>query len=433
MVTQNILTQERKSKIRWFVAVSTLPLLGVVTAFGIVPQSMIELSPAQTVSTEITLPQAESLGVSTAPFWRTARMLRSDTVDDLLAKLNVHDEAASAFLRHGSSTNEFRKYAPGKSIQAETQADGTLIALRFPGNNGMQIAIERDGDSFKVSNQPAHQIERRAVMRTGVIKSSLFAATDEADLPDAIASQMADIFGGDIDFHRDLARGDKFSVIYEMIYSNGELIKTGRILAAEFINQGTPYRAVYFQTDSAHGDYYTPEGKSVHKAFLRSPLEFSRISSGFSSARLHPVLNKVRAHKGVDYAAPTGTKVKSTANGVVSIIGHQNGYGNVIEIDHQGRYRTVYGHLSRFASGLRKGQHVSQGDIIGFVGMTGLATAPHLHYEFKIDGIQRDPLRVAIPDAKPILPTQMAAFEESNRSLYARLGLLRDVSLAKLD
>lgn len=432
MVTQNILTQERKSKIRWFVAVSTLPLLGVVTAFGVMPQSLTQLAPAATISQELALPITEAAPAPAANFWRNEKMSRTDTVDALLTKLNVSDEVASAFLRKSAQAADFRKFAPGKQIQAETTADGDLIALRFTGNAGAQVSIKREGDGFKVSTQSA-QVEQRTFLRTGTIKSSLFAATDEADLPDAVANQLSDIFGGDIDFHHDLAKGDKFSVIYEMTFSNGQPVRAGRILAAEFINQGTPYRAVYFQTDSNHGDYYTPDGKSVHKAFLRSPLEFSRISSGFSSARLHPVLNKVRAHKGVDYAAPTGTKVKSTADGIVSLAGKQNGYGNVIEIDHQGRYRTVYGHLSRFAAGMHKGQHIRQGDIIGYVGMTGLATAPHLHYEFKVDGVQRDPLRVALPDAKPISSSQKTAFENSNRSLYSRLGLMRDVSLAKLD
>jgi murein DD-endopeptidase MepM/ murein hydrolase activator NlpD len=270
-------------------------------------------------------------------------------------------------------------------------------------------------------------------MRTGEIKSTLYAATDAAGLSDPVANQMAEIFGGDIDFHHDLRKGDRFTVVYEMTYSNGEAIRSGRILAAEFINQGHIYSTVYFQTDSSHGDYYTQDGKSMHKAFLRSPLEFSRVSSGFSLSRLHPVLNTWRAHKGVDYAAPTGTKVKVTADGVVALVGKQGGYGNVIMVNHQGKYTTVYGHLSHFAAGLHRGQRVSQGEVIGYVGMTGLATGPHLHYEFKIDGTQRDPLRVALPDAAPISAAQKSAFLESTRELNERLAMLRNTRLAKLD
>ena len=320
-------------------------------------------------------------------------------------------------------------------MQAETGADGSLLALRYLNNSGSQVVIEKNTESkvgFKASVLPP-QLEQRLFMRAGVIKTTLFEATDEAGLPDATASQLAEIFGGDIDFHRDLRKGDKFSVTYEVTYSNGEPVRNGRIQAAEFVNQGKAYRVVFFQTDSNHGDYFTPDGKSVRKAFLRSPVEFSRISSGFTSSRFHPILQKWRSHKGVDYAAPIGTRVKVTADGNVAFVGKQGGYGNVIMVNHQGRYTTVYGHLSRFASGLRRGQHVEQGEIIGYVGMTGWATGPHLHYEFKIDGEQRDPLRVALPSATPIGASQKAAFEEATHRLTDRLGLMSNTSLAKLD
>jgi murein DD-endopeptidase MepM/ murein hydrolase activator NlpD len=270
-------------------------------------------------------------------------------------------------------------------------------------------------------------------VRTGEIKTNLYSATDEAGLPEAAANQLNELFSGDIDFHHDLRKGDKFTVVYEMTYSNGALLHTGRIQAAEFINQGHAYRAVYFQKDAQHGDYYTPEGKSMHKAFLRSPVEFSRISSGFTTARFHPILKKWRAHKGVDFAAPMGTRVKVTADGIVSLVGKQNSYGNVIMVNHQGRYTTVYGHLSRFAKGLHQGQRVAQGDVIGYVGMTGWATGPHLHYEFRVNGQQRDPLRVALPDAKPIDSTYLAGFQPVANDFVARLNLLRNTNLAKLD
>jgi murein DD-endopeptidase MepM/ murein hydrolase activator NlpD len=297
------------------------------------------------------------------------------------------------------------------------------------------VVIEKNAagtTGFKAVALPP-QVEQRLFLRSGTIKTSLFEATDQAGLPEATASQLAEIFGGDIDFHRDLRKGDTFSVTYEVTYSNGEPVRSGRIQAAEFVNQGKPYRVVFFQTDSNHGDYYTPDGKSVRKAFLRSPVEFSRISSGFTSSRFHPILQKWRSHKGVDYAAPIGTRVKVTADGTVSLVGKQGGYGNVIMVNHQGRYSTVYGHLSRYASGLHRGQRVVQGEVIGYVGMTGWTTGPHLHYEFKIDGQQRDPLRVAMPNAIPISASQKAAFEESSRHLTDRLGLMSNTSLAKLD
>lgn len=431
MLTQNLLSQERKMKLRWFVTLSTMPLLGVVTAFGLVPQSEIGLDTTQVSVQEIPLAIAPSAAETTS-FWRNERVQRGDTVAELLRRMNIDDAAASSYLRSAAEAESFRKLAVGKEIQAETTGANNLISLRYLNDSGAQIIIERQDAGFTLRALPA-QFEKRLFVRTGEIKTSLYAATDAAGMPEAAANQLTELFSGDIDFHHDLRRGDKFTVVYEMSYSNGALVRAGRIQAAEFVNQGHAYRAVYFQSDADHGDYYTPEGKSVRKAFLRSPIEFSRVSSGFSSSRFHPVLNKWRAHKGVDFAAPTGTRVKVTADGVVSVVGKQNGYGNVIMVNHQGRYTTVYGHLSRYAQGLHKGQHVAQGDVIGYVGMTGLATGPHLHYEFRVGGQQHDPLRVALPDAKPISPAQAAAFKPVAENFLARLDLLRNTNLAKLD
>jgi murein DD-endopeptidase MepM/ murein hydrolase activator NlpD len=437
MLTQNPLSQERnmpesKKKLRWFVALSTLPLLGVVTAFGLVPQSDLDLTSTQVAIEEIALPKVTVDETAAASYWRNERVQRGDTVDELLRRLSIEDAAASAYLRKSADAESFRKLPVGTEVQAETTATGGLIALRYLGDNSAQIVIDKQDSAFHTKILPA-QLENRLFVRTGDIKTNLYAATDEAGMPEAAANQLNELFSGDIDFHHDLRKGDKFTVVYEMTYSNGALLHTGRIQAAEFINQGHIYRAVYFQKDAQHGDYYTPEGKSMHKAFLRSPVEFSRISSGFTTARFHPILKKWRAHKGVDFAAPMGTRVKVTADGIVSLVGKQNSYGNVIMVNHQGRYTTVYGHLSRFANGLHQGQHVAQGDVIGYVGMTGWATGPHLHYEFRVNGQQHDPLRVALPDAKPIDSTYLAAFQPVANDFVARLNLLRNTNLAKLD
>jgi murein DD-endopeptidase MepM/ murein hydrolase activator NlpD len=437
MLTQNPLSQERnmpesKKKLRWFVALSTLPLLGVVTAFGLVPQSDLDLTSTQVAIEEIALPKVTVDETAAASYWRNERVQRGDTVDELLRRLSIEDAAASAYLRKSADAESFRKLPVGTEVQAETTATGGLIALRYLGDNSAQILIDKQDSAFHTKILPA-QLENRLFVRTGDIKTNLYAATDEAGMPEAAANQLNELFSGDIDFHHDLRKGDKFTVVYEMTYSNGALLHTGRIQAAEFINQGHTYRAVYFQKDAQHGDYYTPEGKSMHKAFLRSPVEFSRISSGFTTARFHPILKKWRAHKGVDFAAPMGTRVKVTADGIVSLVGKQNSYGNVIMVNHQGRYTTVYGHLSRFAKGLHQGQHVAQGDVIGYVGMTGWATGPHLHYEFRVNGQQHDPLRVALPDAKPIDSTYLAAFQPVANDFVARLNLLRNTNLAKLD
>lgn len=432
MLTQNLLSQERKMKLRWFVTLSTMPLLGVVTAFGLAPQSVIGLDSGKITIEEIALPKASSAAASVAAFWRNERVQRGDTVAELLRRLNVEDTAASSYLRTASEAKSFRELAVGKEVQAEINADGGLMTLRYPGEGGSQIVVEKQGDGFSSRSLPA-QLEKRLFSRTGEIKTSLYAATDAADVPEAVANQMAEIFGGDVDFHHDLRKGDKFTVVYEMDYSNGAFVSAGRIQSAEFINQGQPYRAVYFENNASRGDYYTPEGKSVRKAFLRSPIAFSRVSSGFTTSRFHPVLNKWRSHKGVDFAAPIGTPVKAASDGVVSYVGRQNGYGNVIMVMHQGRYTTVYGHLSRFSAGLHRGQRVSQGNVIGYVGMTGMTTGPHLHYEFRLDGQQRDPLRVALPDAKPIDSANKAAFQAVADNFIARLNLLRNTNLAKLD
>lgn len=432
MLPQNTLSHAHKLKLRWLVTLSTVPFLGVVTAFGIMPQTVSNSTEQRTIVEEIALPVADETTSTTATFWRNERVQRGDTVAELLRRLNVDDNAASSYLLKDKAVASLRQLAVGKEVQSEIAADGSLLALRFLNNNGEQVVIEKNGISFKTSSLPA-QLEQRVFMRTGEIKSTLYAATDAAGLSDPIANQMADLFGGDVDFHRDLRKGDKFTVVYEVNYSNGEPVRSGRILAAEFINQNHAYRTVYFQTTSTTGDYYTPDGKSMHKAFLRSPLEYSRISSGFSLSRFHPILNKWRSHKGVDYAAPMGAKVKVTSDGVVAMVGQQGGYGNVIMINHAGRYSTVYGHLSRFAPGLHRGQKVSQGEIIGYVGMTGLATGPHLHYEFRVDGTQRDPLRVALPDGAPISEAQKTAFLGGTHELNDRLAMLRNAHLAKLD
>jgi len=286
-------------------------LLGVLTAFGLVPQSDLGLPSARVAIEEIALPKVSD-AVAASSFWRSERVQRGDTVAELLSRLNIEDAAASTYLRSAAETESFRKLPVGREIQAETSASGGLIMLRYLGNNGEQILIDRQDGVFQTSTLPA-QLEKRLFVRTGEIKTNLYAAADAAGMPEAAANQLYELFSGDIDFHHDLRVGDKFTVVYEMTYHNGALLNTGRIQSAEFINQGRVYRAIYFQKDDQHGDYYTPEGKSVRKAFLRSPIEYSRVSSGFTNSRFHPLLNKWKAHKGVDFAAPTGTRLLSSA------------------------------------------------------------------------------------------------------------------------
>lgn len=417
--------------IRWLVALSTLPTLGMVAAFGIAPQTRVEYVQVQTVEENLPLPQAAVIVPAAHEFWREEKIQRGDTVASLLARLSVEDPVAVNFLRTTRDAGALRQLIPGRTLQAKTTRDGQLLSLRYL-VSGTELQVEREGDGFKVS-ETAAVLEQRVLMKSGEIRSSLFAATDAAGLPDSVAVQIADIFASDVDFHRDLRKGDRFTVVYEAGYSNGEPVKMGRVLAAEFVNQGKAYRAIYYQTPEKSGGYYTSDGKNLRKAFLRSPLEFSRISSGFSNSRFHPVRKEWRAHRGIDYAAPTGTRIRSTGDGLVEFAGRQGGYGNLIVIRHQGAYSTAYGHLSAFAKGLRKGQRVAQGEIIGYVGQTGLATGPHLHYEFRMGGVQRDPLKVALPAAEPVSPRQAPAFEATAKPLVTRLDLLRQTNLARLD
>ncbi|MDO8207331.1 MAG: M23 family metallopeptidase [Gallionella sp.] len=432
MLTQNTLNQERKKKLRWFITVSTMPLLGVVTAFGLVPTSNLGLNTGKIAIEQLALPNSAPADTVAATFWHTERLQRGDTVAELLLRLNIKDAAASDYLRNSTDARAFRKLSVGNEVQAETDSTGALVSLSYLGEQGARIVIRKQGDTFS-SKATAAQLEKRLFVRTGEIKTSLYAATDAAGMPESAANQLTEIFSGDVDFHHDLKRGDRFTAVYEMTYSNGALVKAGQIQAAEFINQGQVYRAVRFQSDSSHSDYYTPEGKSLKKAFLRSPIAFSRVSSGFTMSRFHPVLNKWRAHKGVDFAAAMGTPVKATSDGIVSFVGQQNGYGNVINLKHQSNLSTVYGHLSRFAKGLHTGARIRQGDVIGYVGMTGLASGPHLHYEFKIDGQQRDPLRVALPNALPVNGANRTAFKAMADKFVASLVQLRNTNLAKLD
>jgi len=269
-------------------------------------------------------------------------------------------------------------------------------------------------------------LQMQVSMKSSVIRSSLFAASDAAGIPDSVAIQLADVFAGDIDFYRDLRKGDRFTVVYELYHFGGRPVRAGRVLAAEFVNQGKSFRAVHFGSS-----YYTPEGKNLRKAFLRAPLEFSRASSRFGM-RMHPMFRTWKAHKGIDYAAAVGTRVRAVGDGVVEFVGVKGGYGKAVVLRH-GQYVTLYAHLSGFPAGLHRGARVAQNDTIGFVGQTGWATGPHLHYEFQVAGQARNPLSIAMPAGQPVPAQQLPEFRIYAAPLIARLDLLADTNLALLD
>jgi murein DD-endopeptidase MepM/ murein hydrolase activator NlpD len=413
-------------------AAVVLPFFGVVAAFGIAPDTVTEPGKQTPVVLELALPAAGAGDETVEAYWREERVLHGDTLATLLARLGADDPEALRHLRATRSARALRQPAAGRTARAQISMEGQLLELHYR-NGANVLTVKRLGEGISVAEHPA-ELERRVLMKSAEIRTSLFSASDTAGLSDAIATQLADIFSTDIDFHRDLRRGDRFSLVYEMFYDRGEPVRAGRVLAAEFINVGRLYRAVYFQYDEKRGGYYTPDGRNIRKAFLRSPLEYSRIASGFSRSRFHPILGTWRAHNGIDYAAPHGTRVRATGDGVVEFAGRDHrGYGNLVVLRHQSRTTTWYGHLSGFAKGLRRGTRVAQSETIGYVGATGLATGAHLHYEFRINDVHQNPLRVVMPPAPPISGELKPAFEAEVEPLVQQLKLLRSTHLARLD
>ena len=422
----------RSMRKRLLLALATLPFLGVVAAFGIAPDTAKESIARETVVETVALPEPQATDTGAFDFWREERIGRGDTLSSLLTRMGVNGADIHDFLSASRDAPALGRLAPGKTVLARVSSAGQLMLFRHLASDERLVTVTRVGGTFRVE-QAQVTLEPRMIMRSGKIQGSLFGATDAADVPDRIATEMAEAFSGDIDFHKDLRRGDHFSVVYEALYFDGQMIKTGRLLAAEFVNQDKSHRALYFKDAQGREGYYTPEGQSMKRAFLKSPMPFTRISSGFSNARYHPVLKEWRAHKGIDYAAPTGTPIRAIADSVVSFVGNQGGYGNLIVLNHQGSYSSAYGHLARFGKGIRRGTRVNQGQVIGHVGATGLATGPHLHYEFRVNGVQKNPLALKLPTSYPLDARSKGPFVAKAQSLVQRLDLLRSTNLASLN
>jgi murein DD-endopeptidase MepM/ murein hydrolase activator NlpD len=428
ILAQRVAASFARIGIRHLAGAAALMALGVVAAFGLVPDSGIDSIARQTITRELALP-AIAFASTEDGYWQEERVRRGDTVESLLARSGVDDAAAHRFLRADARARPLYQLRPGKALRVKTDAGGRLLGLRYLTRNGELFAIDRTGDGFLAqSTVPAAAVGLE--LRASEIRASLFGAADAVGLPDAVTMELAEIFSGDIDFLHDLRRGDRFSVIYETRRIDGEAVGSGRIVAAEFVHKGVVYRAFLWRASDGTEAYYGEDGKSLKKAFLRSPLAFTRITSGFSLARFHPFLQTWRAHKGVDFAAPVGTPVQAAGAGRVIFAGQQGGYGNVLMLQHGGAYSTVYAHLSRFAPGLRRGAHVSQGEVIGYVGMTGWATGPHLHYEFRVDNLQKNPLTLALPNAQPIPAAEKGIYAAQVAVLVDRLALARGVVLA---
>ncbi|MBQ5941385.1 MULTISPECIES: M23 family metallopeptidase [unclassified Massilia] len=392
--------------------------------------------PVKQVAQDLELPnladQIAALQQDEQQFIHEERIRRGDSLGSVFNRLGVNDAEAQKFVRTDKTARRLLSLKTGKRIQAETDENGLLLSLRATLTDGKDgdartITVARKGEDFTVTEAPA-KLERRVEMRSRDITTSLYSATDSnvdgGSLPDSIVGQIIEMFSTSIDFRSDLKRGDRFSVVYETFWLDGELVKTGRILAGEFVNRGVAHQSVWYEDPvTKQGGYYTLDGKSLKKAFLKSPLEFSRISSGFSM-RVHPISGKWKAHKGVDYAAGMGTPIRAVGDGTIDFAGVSGGYGNMVVLKHWSSYSTAYAHMSRFAPGLRRGAKVSQGQVIGYVGSTGWSTGAHLHYEFRVAGQAKDPNQFKSLAQQPLNQSELARFRMAAAEMNHRFSLL---------
>lgn len=355
---------------------------------------------------------------------------RGESLSMIFSKFNLDKSDLYQIIHASEAGKEFTAISSGKTLQLKTTRSGELTEITYQKNPIETVKAVRENDTFNVEIA-SKEIATTTVSAVGTINNSLYLDGKRAGLSDKLIMQLVDIFAYDIDFALDIKKQDTFSVVYEKHIAEGEEIGSGNILAAEFNNQGTIYRAVRFTDNSGVSQYYRPNGEGLRKAFVRTPVDFIRISSPFNLKRKHPILNRIRAHKGVDYAAKTGTPIKATGDGKIQFLGKQSGYGRVIIIQHDDqRYTTLYAHLSAFNNRFKQGTMVKQGDIIGYVGQSGLASGPHLHYEFRVNGEHRDPLSVALPNSMPVNTALMKQFKMETQPLIAQLNQAKNSLLA---
>lgn len=355
-----------------------------------------------------------------------------DTIKGLLRKSQIDSNDINQFVYKTKDAKKFFDLKVGQEITIERDQNNQLLRVLVSNDNYKTLQVKKDtSGTFQISEtEKDYKLVKRYV--AGRINSSLSQSANRAGLSSSQVNQLTNIFAWDIDFKYDLKQGDTFSAVFEQKVIDDKVVGTGDIVAAEFNLSGKNYTAYMYDINGTK-KYYTEDGQSLQKAFLRNPIDFARISSTFSSTRLHPIFKKLKAHKGTDYAAAIGTPIKNTGDGVISFIGQQNGYGNVVMIDHGRGYSTVYAHMSKFKQGLTNGSKVSQGDIIGFVGITGYATGPHLHYEFKIDGIAQNSLTVDLPTEAPLNKTQMAQFKSDVRMVATNMNMIKDATFAQAE
>ena len=444
--------RERHPLLRWAVFATASFVLGVVlaktTSTHQTPESLPsfkQVKPSKDdiarLSFELTLPELQAkqkildeLNQETSKQWQELTVKSGDSMSRLFKRAGLTSRQLDEVMRSGEAAKKLTKIFPKDVIRVLTDDDGQLQALRYEINPETYLMVERENGEL-VAKELKHLVETRVAHAQGTIDSSLFMAANEADISENIIMELAGIFGWDIDFALDIRKGDSFKLLYEQIYRNGEKIKDGEILAAEFINDGEVYRAVrYSNPESNRTEYYSPDGKSLRKEFLRTPVNFTRISSRFTNKRYHPVLKKWRSHKGVDYAAKRGTPIRAAGDGKVTFKGTKGGYGRVIMIQHGSKYTTVYAHLNSYNKNIRTGRKVKQGQTIGYVGSSGLATGPHLHYEFRVNGVHRNPQTVRLPSSQPVPEKHMAKFQLATAPVLAQLDLLtQDTQVALVE
>lgn len=371
--------------------------------------------------------------IDTGPDWQQLTVQPGDTLSGLLQKHGVTATQVYRLVNGHERLKALTKIRPGESFEIALGEDGNLDALRYHPTRVETVDARLDQGQWQVETQTREYL-RRTRFADATIDNSLFMAGQAAGMSDNLTMKLANIFGWDVDFVQDIRRGDRFQVLYEELYLDGEKVGEGDILAAQFWNQGRQLTAYRYRNQAGDEEYLDANGNSMRKEFIRTPVAFTRISSRFSDGRNHPILNRVRAHRGIDYAAPSGTPIKAAGNGKVVFVGVKGGYGNAIIIKHGQQYTTLYGHMSRFAQGMRSGLWVKQGQTIGYVGMTGLATGPHLHYEFRVAGVHRDPLTVPLPKARGITPSEKPQFLVQAKSMQAQMTLFAEAAtLASID
>ncbi len=374
-------------------------------------------------------PKASNPTITENIAWQTIKVKSGDSLATIFSRAGVSAKQLHSIIALSGDTKKLKRIFPGDELKVSVNSQGELKHLRYEIDDTQTLHVSRSEEGFK-SEIISAPLTIRLTYSSGTIDSSLFLAAQKAGLPDRLTMELAGIFGWDVDFALDIRKGDSFSLMYEELYRDGNKLKNGNIVAAEFTNQSKTYRAVRYNNGSGRADYFTPDGVSMRKTFLRAPVDFTRISSKFKRGRKHPILNRIRAHRGVDYAASRGTPVRTTGDGKIAYRGRKGGYGKTVVIQHGSQYSTLYAHLSNYARGKRSGTRVKQGQIIGYVGQTGLATGPHLHYEFRVNGVHRNPLTVKFPNAKPLPKKNKADFQKVATTLLTQLDQYKKTRLA---